>query len=112
MATNSLVSREQHRGRCHCSCCVGQLGLEDKGKLVEEEDSMDSGETTLAENCFHAKNRASNRQILANMERELQATFRIKDGNGRSLNSVWVVGILLGRLLREQTTLGKQLNNS
>ena len=37
MATNSLTSGDQHRGECHCSHCVDELGLEDKGKSVEEE---------------------------------------------------------------------------
>lgn len=36
MPTNSLVSGERHRGGCHCSHCMGESGLEDKGKSVVE----------------------------------------------------------------------------
>lgn len=61
----------------------------------------------LAENCFHAENTASDHRILASLEQELQVAFRFEDGNGRPLNSVWVVCILLGRLLCERTMLGR-----
>ena len=88
MATNSLVSGERCRGGCYCNRCVGEPGLEDKGKLVKEVQSWDSGETMLAENCFHAENTTSDCQILASLERELQASFWFEDGNGRPFNSV------------------------
>ena len=55
------------------------------------------------------ENRAFDRRILVSLERELQSSFRFEDGNGRSLNLVWVVCILLGRLLHEQTVLGRTI---
>lgn len=53
----------------------------------------------LAKNHFNAENSATDRRILASLERELQVAFRFEDGNERLVNSFWVVKILLGRLL-------------
>lgn len=78
----------------------------DKGNTVEEEQSRDSGEGSMVENCFHAKNMATDRRIMASLERELQAAFQFEDGNGRQVNSIWVVRILLGILLQERAALG------
>ena len=79
---------------------------EDKGKVVEDMQSRESREVTLAENCYNAKNSATNRWILAHLEWEPQATFRFEGGEGQSFSSLWVVLILLGRLLHEWTALG------
>ena len=64
----------------------------------------------LVENCFNVENSATDRRILASLERELQAAFRFEDGNGRLVNSLWVVRILLGRLIQERTALGRAIN--
>lgn len=71
MVTNSLVFEERRRAGCHYSHCVGEPGLEEKVKSVEEVQSWDSGETTLAKNYFHAENTASDHRILASLEWEL-----------------------------------------
>ena len=94
MESTSMAPDERRRGGCHCSRCVGETTLAEKGKVAEEEQSRDSGEGTLAENCFHAENTTTDRRILASLERELQAAFRFEDSNGRQVNSVWVVRIL------------------
>ena len=60
----------------------------------------------MAESCYNAKNTATDRRILARLERELQVTFQFEDGNGKPVNSLWVVHILPGRLLRKRTALG------
>ena len=77
--------------------------------MVNDGQSRDSGGGMLAENFLNTENMAMDRRILASLERELQTAFRFEDDNGRSLNSVWVVRILLGRLLREWTTLGREI---
>ena len=76
---------------------------------MDEGRSRDSGGGTLAKNCFNAENLATERRILTSLERELQVAFRFEDGNERLVNSVWVVRILLGRLLRECTALGRSI---
>ena len=58
------------------------------------------------ENCYHTENSATDRRILARLEKELQAAFLFKDGEGQPISSLWVVCILLARLIRERTTLG------
>ena len=88
---------------------MGKTEPEDKGKNVEDVQSREIGEATLAESCYNAENTTTDRRILARLERELQATFRFEDGNGRSVNSLWVVHILLGRLLHERIALGRAI---
>lgn len=83
MESTSLAPRERRRGHCHCSCCLGETMMAEKGKVAEEEQRRDSGEETLAENCFHSENTTVDKRILASLERELQAAFRFEDGNGR-----------------------------
>lgn len=109
MAENSATPREWHKGGCHISRCVGETGPEEKGKTVEEVQSRDSGETTLAKSCYNTKNTATDCCILARLERELQALFWFEDGNGKPVNFLWVVRILLGRLLHERTTLDRAI---
>lgn len=75
MAENSAAPSERCRGGCHCSCYVGKNVLEDKGNMVEDVQSRDSGEVMLAENCYNAENTATDCRILAHLERELQAAF-------------------------------------
>ena len=76
---------------------------------MDEVQSRETGGGTLAESCFNAENSTSDRRILASLEKELQVAFRFADGNGDPANSVWVACILLGRLLREQTTVGRAI---
>lgn len=35
MESTSLVPGEQRRGGCHCSRCVGEVTLANKGKVVD-----------------------------------------------------------------------------
>lgn len=86
MASPSLARGEQRRGKCHCSRCVGKSLSDEKGKAIEDGQSRDNGEGTLAENCFHVENTTTDRRILASLERELQVAFRFEDGNGRLVN--------------------------
>lgn len=109
MAENSVAPGERRRGGCHCHSWVGETGPEDKVKIVEDIQSRENGEATLAESCYNAENTAMDRWILARLERELQAMFRFEDGNGRPVNSLWVVCILLGRLLHERIALGRAI---
>ena len=109
MASPSLPSGEQRRGGYHCSICMGENQWDDTGKSVDEGQSRECGGGTLVENCFNAENSATDRRILASLERELQAAFRFEDDNGRLANSVWVVRILLGRLLQERIALGQAI---
>lgn len=76
---------------------------------MDEGQSKESGRGTLVKNCFNAENSATNWRILASLERELQAAFRFEDGNGKLVNSVWVVRIVLGRILQERTALGQAI---
>ena len=84
--STSLVLNEESRGGCHCSHCVGETVLADKGNAAKEERGRDSGEGALAKNYFHVENTTTNRRILASVEQELQAAFRFEDGNGWQVN--------------------------
>lgn len=75
MASPSIVVGEQRRGGCHCSRCMGESRVDDKGKAVEDGQSRDNGGGTLVENCFNAENTTMDRRILASLERELQEAF-------------------------------------
>ena len=76
MAETSSATRERCRGECHCSRCVGDMAPTNKGKAVEDFQSMESGEVSLAENCYIVENSVADHRILACLERELQAAFR------------------------------------
>lgn len=99
MATPSIRSDGQCRGGCHCSRCLGAYQQEDKGKLTEEVQSQETDGNTLAENCFAAENSSADRRVIANLEKELQATLNFADGGGEHDNSIWIDQILLGRLI-------------
>ena len=88
MTTPSMRSDEQRRGGCHCSRCLGAYQREEKGKSVEEVQSRETSGGTLAENCFMAENSASDRRVIANLEKELQITFKFADGEGEPANSI------------------------
>lgn len=88
MASPGLPSGKQCRGGCHCSISLGEHQWDDKGKMVDEGQRRDSGGGMLVENYFNIENSATDRRILASLERELQATFRFEDGNWRLVNSV------------------------
>lgn len=77
--------------------------------MIDDGKRKDNGGGTLAENCFNAETTAIDLSILTSLERELQATFRFEDGNGRLVNLLWEVRILLGILLLERTTLGRAI---
>ena len=55
---------------------------EDKGKAVEDLQSMDRGEVELAENCYIAANFVADRRIPGRLERELQTVFMFENRNG------------------------------
>ena len=82
MATLSTRSDGKHRGGCHCSRCLGAYEREDRGKLTEEVQSRDAGGGSLAENCYSAENSTTDRQVIANLEKELQAAFNFAEGGG------------------------------
>ena len=63
----------------------------------------------MAKNCFHVENTTTDCRIFASLERELQAAFQFEDDNGRQVNLIWVVRILLGRILRERTALARAI---
>ena len=65
-----VETRERRRGGCHCSRCMGEMALEDKGKAIEDLQSMESREVARAENCYVTKNLVADRRILARLERE------------------------------------------
>ena len=109
MAKNSVAPKERRRGGCHCSRCVGEMGQEDKGKIVEDVQSKESRKVALEESYYNMKNTATDRRILAHLEKELQVAFCFEDGNGRPVNYLWVVHILLGRLFHERTALGRAI---
>lgn len=89
MASPSLPLGKQRHGDCHCSRCLGEHHWDDKGKSVDEGQSRDSRGGMLVENCFNAENSATDRRILAILERELQVAFRFDDDSGRLVNLVW-----------------------
>ena len=75
MATPSTRSDGQRRGGCHYSRCLGAIQREDRGKWTEEVQSREGGGGSLAENCYSVENSATERQVIANLEKEMQATF-------------------------------------
>ena len=91
MAAPSMHSNRKHCGGCHYSKCLGVHQRKQKGKSTDEVQSKETGRGTLAESCFNAENSATDRWILASLEKELQAAFRFADGNGETENSFWVV---------------------
>lgn len=54
---------------------MAKKALEDKGKMVEDVQRRESREVTLVENYYNTENTATNRQILAHLERELHEAF-------------------------------------
>ena len=50
---------------------MGDMAPEDKGKAVEDLQSMESGEVSLAKNCYILENSVADGRILARLEREL-----------------------------------------
>jgi hypothetical protein len=109
MASLSLPLGGNYHGGFHCSNCLGVLQRDEKRKSMDEVQRRESGGGPLAESCFNAETSTIDRQILANLERELQAAFRFEDGNGELANSIWVARILFGRLLRERTAVGRTI---
>lgn len=82
MASSSLSSGMNRQGGCHCSRCLGEHYWDDKRKSMDEGQNRECGGGTLPEKCFNAKNSATDRRILASLERELQVAFSFEDGNG------------------------------
>ena len=90
---------------------MGAYQREDKGKIPKEVQSQEYGGDTLAENCFTAENSITNRWVIANLEKELQAAFNFADGGGEPDNSIWIDQILLGRLIWERTAISKAIKS-
>ena len=109
MATPSMHSNGQHRSGYHCNRCLGAYQQEEKGKSVEEVQSREISGGTLVENCFTTENSASDQWVIVNLEKELHVSLRFVDGEGEPTNSIWIVGILLGRLIWEWTAIGQAI---
>ena len=109
MAERSPITRESHRGGCHCSRYARNRGTKSKQKEVEEIQGMGSVEVNLAERCYNTKNLTVERRTLSHLECELDVAFRFEQGGGQGTSPVWVTRILLGRLLRERMALGRAI---
>ena len=90
---------------------LGGVPAGGKGKITEKLQSQESGGGTLAENCFTAENSTANRQVIANLQKELQAAFSSTNGGGQPDNSIWIDQILLGRLIRERTAIDRAIKS-
>lgn len=111
MATLSTHSDGKCQGGFHCSRCLGEYQWEENGKLIEEVQSRDSGGGSLAESYFTIENFAADRQVIANLEKELQAAFNFMDGGDEMDNTIWIDRILLGRLIQERTAIGRVIKS-
>lgn len=107
MASPINLSDGKHWGGCHCSKCMGANQQEGKGKWAEEAQSREVGSSTLEENCYVAKNTVGERRDIANLEKTLQAMLSFVSGGEESDNSPWILCILLGRMIRERSVIGR-----
>ena len=86
---------------------VGQT--ENKGKEMEENQSGARGIVSLVEKCFVAENTVDERRIMINLEKTMQAALIFAGGGDEPENSLWIIRILLGRMIRERTKIGKDI---
>ena len=57
------------------------------------------------------ENSTGERRVIANLEKEMQAAFNFAIGGEDPDNSIWIVRILLGRMTRERTTIGRAIKS-
>jgi hypothetical protein len=76
---------------------------------VEENQSGIERNVSLAKQCFVAKNSAEERRIMVNLEKNMQAALSFARGGEEPDNSPWIIRILLGRMIRERTEIGKAI---
>lgn len=101
MASPIIRSEGNRWGGCHCNKCVG----------TEEAQSREMGSGSLAENSFAAKNSVEERRTMANLEKTMQAALSFASGGEEPDNSPWIVHILLGRMIRERTAIGRAIKS-
>ena len=63
----------------------------------------------MAEQCFVAKNSAEERRIMTNLEKTMQVALSFAREGEELDNSPWIIQILLGRMIRERTEIGKAI---
>ena len=76
---------------------------------MEENRSGAGGSVSLAEQCFIAENTVDERRIMINLEKTMQAALSFAEGGDELENSPWIIRILLGRMIRERTEIGKAI---
>ena len=83
--------------------------MENRGKEMEENQNGAGGIVSLVEQCFVAENMVDERRIMINLEKTMQATLSFAGGGDEPENSPWIIRILLGRMIRERTEIGKAI---
>ena len=109
MAAPSFWSEGRGWGGCQCQKCMGAGQLGNRGKEAEEMQSGAEGSVSLAEQCFIAENLAEERRIMANLEKTMQVALSFAGVGEEPDNSPWILQILLGRMIRERTEIGKAI---
>ena len=63
------------------------------------------------ENYYAAENSVGEFRIIANLEKAMQAALNFVGDGEDPDNSLWIVCILLGRMIRERTTIGRAIKS-
>ena len=82
---------------------------ESRGKEAEETQSGTEGNVSFAEQCFVAKNSAEECRIMTNLEKTIQVALSFTRRGEEPDSSPWIIRILLGRMIRERTEIGKAI---
>lgn len=107
MVASSFRSEGRRWGGCHCRKCISVSQQESNGNEDEEIQSRTAKSGSLAENCYVVENSAEERRIMANLEKTMQVALSFASGGEEPENSLWIVQILLERMIRERTEIGK-----
>ena len=90
---------------------MGANQQEGREKWLEEAQSRDVGSGFLAENCYAVENSIGEHYVIANLEKTMQVTLNFASGGEEPDNSLWIVRILLGRMIRERTEIGRAIKS-
>lgn len=76
---------------------------------MKETQSGTEGNVSLAEQCFVTENSAEEHRIMTNLEKTMQVALSFSSGGEEPDNSPWIIYILLGRMIKERTEIGKAI---
>ena len=65
----------------------------------------------MAENCYAAENSVGERRTIANLEKTMQVALSFTGRGEEPDNSPWIVYILLGRMIRERSVIGRAIKS-